>query len=500
MVIDEAHHAAAETYRRVLEYFRPRFVLGLTATSERADGQDLLELFRNCAHRLTLQEAVERGELVPIRCVRVKTNINLSKVRYNQIQYNRRDIEETIAVPARDRLIVDTYEQHVPARKAVAFAVNVRHGEDLAAEFRRRGIAAASVSGRMSNGERQQHLKAFAEGSLMVLCACDILNEGWDCPAVEVLLMARPTLSRVIYLQQLGRGTRKAPGKECLIAFDFVDNASRYNQSLNLNRVLGINRYRAGGLLLAPQAMLDAEEETLARGERPTTVLEIGLWTRDYEQIDVFNWQQEVAEMISLPDLERELAVAEGRVRGAVERGIVKPDHILQLGEKTYFYFHRDRIEDVRVAIGAPKVEDHTIRDRFLQFIGEMDMTLSYKPVMLLALLDAIADDGRAKLSEVVHGFRRFYQERRTAGLAAERPGARRQSVDELDEASASRLMLGKPFETFERRRFLRYDRDLAYVRFDPRLWGQFGAEDLQHIQTICLRSIQSYYERFDKV
>jgi superfamily II DNA or RNA helicase len=500
LVIDEAHHAAAETYRRVLEYFRPRFVLGLTATSERADGQDLLELFRNCAHRLTLQEAVERGELVPIRCFRVKTNINLSKVRYNQIQYNRRDIEETIAVPARDRLIVDTYQQHVPGRKAVAFAVNVRHGEDLAAEFRRRGVAAASVSGRMSNGEREQHLKAFAEGSLMVLCACDILNEGWDCPAVEVLLMARPTLSRVIYLQQLGRGTRKAPGKECLIAFDFVDNASRYNQSLNLNRVLGMNRYRAGGLLLAPKAMMDAEEEALARGERPTTVLEIGLWTRDYEQIDVFNWQQEVADMISLPDLERELAVAEGRIRGAVERGVVKPDHILQLGERTYFYFHRDRIEEVRLAIGAPKVEDHTIRDRFLQFIGEMDMTLSYKPVMLLALLDAVTDDGRAKLSEVVRGFRRFYQERRAAGRAVERPGARRQSVDELDDASASRLMLGKPFETFERRRFLRYDRDLAYVRFDPRLWGQFGAEDLQDIRTICQRSIQSYYERFDKV
>ena len=185
-MIDEAHHAAAETYRRVLEYFQPSFILGLTATSQRADGQDLLELFRNYAHRLTLQEAVERGELVPIRCVRVQTNIDLSKVRYNQVQYNRRDIEEIIAIPARDRLIVETYVRHVPGRKAVAFAVNVRHGQDLAEEFRRSGVAAASVSGRMSNREREQHLQAFAEGRLQVLCACDILNEGWDCPAVEI--------------------------------------------------------------------------------------------------------------------------------------------------------------------------------------------------------------------------------------------------------------------------------------------------------------------------
>jgi superfamily II DNA or RNA helicase len=497
LVIDEAHHAAAETYRRILEYFRPAFVLGLTATSERADGQDLLELFRNCAHRLTLQEAVERGELVPIRCVRVETNINLSKVRYNQIQYNRKDIEETIAIPARDRLIVDTYLQHVPGRKAVAFAVNVRHGEALAEEFRRSGVAAASVSGRMANREREQNLQAFAEGHLQVLCACDILNEGWDCPAVEVLLMARPTLSRVIYFQQLGRGMRKAPGKECLIVFDFVDNASRYNQSLNLHRVLGIKRYRRGGLVLAPQPLLAAEEDALARGERPTTTLEIGLWAKDYQEIDVLNWQQEVVDMISLPDLERELAVAEGRVKGAVERGQVKPDHILPLGERTYLYFHRDRIDEIREAIGAPKLEDHTIRDRFLEFIGEMDMTMSYKPVMLLALLDVVTDDGRAKLSDLVHGFRQFYAQRRAADLIVERPGARRHEVDELDDTATQRLMLGKPFETFERRRFLRYDRDLAYVRFDPRLWRQLGPEDLQQIRTLCHQSIQTYYERF---
>ena len=353
LVIDEAHHAAADTYRRVLEYFRPCFILGLTATAERADGQDLLELFRNCAHRLTLQEAVERGELVPIRCVRVKTNVDLTRVRYNQIQYNRKDIEETITIPARDRLVVDTYRQHVPGRKAVVFAVNVEHGERLAEEFRRAGVEAQSVSGRMPNREREQYLQAFRQGLLRVLCACDILNEGWDCPDVEALFMARPTLSRVVYLQQLGRGTRKAPGKECLVVFDFVDNASRYNQSLGIHRVLGNNRYRAGGLVLAPQHLLEAEEQALSRGERPTAVLEIGLWARDYEPIDIFNWQESLAGMVSLPDIERELGVAEGRVRGAVERGQVKPDHTLELGERTYLYFHRDRIEEVRVAIGA---------------------------------------------------------------------------------------------------------------------------------------------------
>jgi superfamily II DNA or RNA helicase len=292
IVIDEAHHATAPTYKRVLGYFTPRFLLGLTATPDRADGQSVLELFRDSAHRLSLREAVELGELVPIRCVRVQTNIDLSKVRFNQVHYNRKDIEETIIIPPRDRLIVRTYLDHVPGRKAVAFCVNVRHGEQLAEQFRLAGTPAQSVSGRMPGKQREEYLRAFRAGQLRVLCACDILNEGWDCPDVEVLLMARPTLSKVIYLQQLGRGTRKAPGKECLVVFDFVDNAHRYNQALSLHRVLGVNRYRPGTIVLGPPNVREAEERMLAAGEKPTTTLEIGLWARDYQEIDVFNWQE----------------------------------------------------------------------------------------------------------------------------------------------------------------------------------------------------------------
>jgi superfamily II DNA or RNA helicase len=495
LVIDEAHHAAADTYRRVLEYFQPRFILGLTATAERADGQDLLELFRDCAHRLSLEEAVERGELVPIRCVRVKTNVDLSRVRYNQIQYNRRDIEEAIVIPARDRLIVETYLQHVPNRKAVAFAVNVRHGEALAQEFRAAGVPARSVSGQMPNRDREACLREFHEGRLRVLCACDLLNEGWDCPDIEALLMARPTLSRVVYLQQLGRGTRKAAGKECLIVFDFVDNATQYNQSLSAHRVLGKQNYRTGGLLLAP-ADLRAEEEAIARGERPTTMLEIGLWTKEYEPIDVFNWQQEITDMISLPDLERTLGVAEGRIRSAVERDQVRPDHRIQLGERSYTYFHRDRIEEIRVAIGAPKLDDRSVRDRFLEFLEASDMTMSYKPVLLLALLDEVDKNGRAKISDVAGRFQRFYQDRRAAGLIVERPAARATPVDRLDASAVRRLMLDKPFEKFERRRFVRYDTDLAYIRFAPDLWRQLGPEQIEQVRDLCSKSIETYYSR----
>lgn len=496
VVIDEAHHATAPTYRRVLSYFRPKFLLGLTATPDRADGQSVLDLFRDCAHRLSLREAVELGELVPIRCVRVKTNVDLSRVRFNQIQYNRKDIEETVLIPPRDRLIVNTYLDHVRGRKAVAFAVNVRHGEELAQQFRLAGVPARSVSGRMPSKEREAHLRRFHEGALRVLCACDILNEGWDCPDVEVLLMARPTLSQVIYLQQLGRGTRKAPGKECLIVFDFVDNAHRYNEPLNLHRVLGRGQYRPGELVLAPPALLDADQRALAAGERPTTTLEIALWTRAYEEIDVFNWQQAAAGMISVAELEIELGAGEGTVKKAVERGALTPDHTLTLGERTYHYFSRERVDAVRGMLGLPAITDESKADLFARFVAEMDMTMSYKPVMLLALLETIDSHGKAKLADVVRAFRKFYEDRKEAGLVIERPVAALARVADLDDAEVQRIMLTKPFEKFERRRYLKYDRDLAYVRFDPALWRRLGADDLDRLRGLCRESIREYYER----
>lgn len=151
-------------------------MLGLTATPERADGQSILEMFCDSAHRLDLKTAIERGELVPIRCVRVKTNVDLSKVRFKQVQYNRKDIEERILIPPRDQLIVDTYIDHVPGRKAVVFCVNVRHGENIAELFRKRGISARSVSGRMSTSERDDCMKAYRAGDV------DVLSSGLSAP------------------------------------------------------------------------------------------------------------------------------------------------------------------------------------------------------------------------------------------------------------------------------------------------------------------------------
>jgi superfamily II DNA or RNA helicase len=497
LIVDEAHHATAESYQKVLRYFRPAFTLGLTATPDRADGISALEVFRNTSHRLGLREAVERGELVPIRCVRVQTNIDLSRVRFNQVQYNRRDIEESVIVPSRDQLIVDTYREHVPGRKAVVFCVNVRHGQDLAERFRSHGIPARSVSGRMTATQRQECLEGFARGAVRVLCACDLLNEGWDCPDVEVLLMARPTLSKVIYLQQLGRGTRKAPGKECLIVFDFVDNASRYNQSHSLHRILGLKRYQAGTLVLGPPDPMVKDQEALARNEPPTLVLPVELWARGFQEIDVFNWQEAISGMLSAADLEVELAAAEGRIRSAIERGVVVPDHTFPLGDRTYHYFQRERAEEVRQTLGLPRVDDESIRSLFLDFVTRMDMSSSYKPVLLQAVLEHVDTQGRARIDEVTRSFQAFYRDRLGQGLPVERPAMRMAEVDRLTEDDVRAVMLGMPFRKFEQRKYLAYDKeDLSFIRFRAALWRQLSADDRASAARSCERAIAEYYER----
>ena len=151
LIIDECHHASAKSYTTILSYFKPAFTLGLTATPERADGEDLLEVFQNVAHKLDIKDAVEKGVLVPVRCIRVKTNINLADVRINGFKYNSIDLETTVVVPERNQLIVDTYLEYVKNKSTVIFCMSVNHADTIAELLQKNGIKAECVSGKTEN-------------------------------------------------------------------------------------------------------------------------------------------------------------------------------------------------------------------------------------------------------------------------------------------------------------------------------------------------------------
>ena len=422
LIVDECHHAAANTYQKIFTCFHPKFILGLTATPERSDGEDMLELFQNVAHKMDLKTAVERGVLVPIRCVRVKTNIDLTDVRINGIKYNSQDLESKLFIPERNQLIVDTYLKYVNGKKTVIFCASVDHAAEIAKLLRNSGVKAEAVSGRDRVEVREKILKDYETGSTNVLCACDLLNEGWDSPHTTVLFMARPTMSKTIYLQQLGRGTRRCPGKEDLLVVDFVDNANMFNMPYSLHRVLDIAKYQPMAYVLAPENKRKLDQDMLFQGEKPEAWLDVPIDVSDYEIIDLFNWQNSVKDMISQIEFVRMVDVQSETVERYIKDGKVKPDLSIPFGDKRMFhYFREESIRNIAKQYGWDLITPQNMADKFMKFIETMDMSYSYKPVLLKAIYEYMDTSGRVALPDVVGYFIDFYEDRKAHGMIAEK-------------------------------------------------------------------------------
>lgn len=496
LIIDEAHHASADTYQKVLGYFKPGFTLGLTATPERADDKNILDIFKNTAHKLDIKTAVEIGELVPVRCIRIHTNIDLTKVRFNSVQYNIRDLESKIYVPERNRLIVDTWLKYVRDKRTVVFCASVKHAEQIADMFRGENVISAAVSGVMKASERKEFLAKFESSEVKVLCACDLLNEGWDCPQTEVLFMARPTMSKVLYTQQLGRGMRLYEGKDSLMVFDFVDNASQYNMPQSLHRLFRLKDYRAGAMVLAPQGQKAAEENLYARGEKPDALIDWPVDAMDYELVDIFNWQEEAAGMISQMEFVRRVDVQAETIERYVREGMIVPDLIVPMSEhRTFKYFKEETLEKYAEQFGWTLINDDNRKDLFMDMVRQMDMSYSYKPVLMKAILLYADDKGRVKLSDIVAYFREFYESRRTAGLVVEKANSIYAKGGYTDK-EAERNILANPFKRFEDMQMLRHTKTLGIIEVDGAVWKNLTKDEKTEIERVCDEKLTWYYER----
>lgn len=499
LIIDEAHHASADTYQKVLAYFKPKFTLGLTATPERTDDNKvILDIFKNTAHKLDIKTAVEIGELVPVRCIRIHTNIDLTRVRFNSVQYNIRDLESKIYVPERNRLIVDTWLQYVKNRRTVVFCASVKHANEVAVLFETEGIAAASVSGAMKSSQRNELLARFASGDMHVLCACDLLNEGWDCPQTEVLFMARPTMSKVLYTQQLGRGMRLADGKDCLMVFDFVDNASQYNMPQSLHRLFQLKDYRPGALALGSQAQKTAEEGLYAKGERPDAIIDWPVDVTDYELVDIFNWQEEAAGMISQMEFVRRVDVQTETIERYVREGLLVPDLVVPMSEhRTFKYFKEETLSKYAEQYGWRIINDENRKDLFMEMIRQMDMSYSYKPVLIKAILLYADEKGRVSLSDIVAYFRGFYESRRKAVQVVEKPNSIFAKGGYTDK-EAERNILANPFKRFEDMQMLRHTKTLGVVQVDEAVWKHLSKDEKAEMGRVCEEKLGQYFARLE--
>ncbi len=496
LIIDEAHHASADTYQKVLSYFKPQFTLGLTATPERADDINILEIFKNTAHKLDIQTAVEIGALVPVRCIRIHTNIDMTKVRFNSVQYNIRDLDVKICVTERNQLIVDTWLDYVKDKRTVVFCASVKHAEQIAELFRTAGVAAIAGSGSMKTSERNEQLAKFASGEIKVLCACDLLNEGWDCPQTEVLFMARPTMSKVLYTQQLGRGMRTSEGKDHLMVFDFVDNASQYNMPYSLHRLFKLKDYHAGGTVVGKKGQREAEEDLYRKGEKPDAVVDYPVDATDYELVDIFNWQEEAAGMISQMEFVRRVDVQTETVERYVREGKLVPDLIVPMSEhRTFKYFKEETLKAYAEQYGWRLINDSNRKDLFLEMIRQMDMSYSYKPVLLKAILTYADTAGRVMISDIVSYFRCFYEARRADGLKVEKANSIFAKGGYTDK-EAERNILSNPFKRFEDMNMMHHTKTLGIVQVDESVWKSLSAEEKIEIEWICNEKLEQYYQR----
>ena len=499
IVVDECHHAAAQTYKKIFSYFTPKFILGLSATPERTDGEDMLALFKNVAHKMDLETAVKNGILAPIRCIRVKTDIDFTEVRINGIKYNSQDLESKLFIPERNKLIADTYLNYVNGKKTVIFCASVDHAIEIARLLSDLGVCAATVSARDKEKHREEILNEYENGSINVLCACDLLNEGWDSPKTEVLFMARPTMSKTIYMQQLGRGTRKSETKKELLVFDFIDNANMFNMPYSLHRLLNIAEYRPLDYVLAPDSKRKLDYDMRRRGEKTTEYLDISINIEDYETIDLFNWQNEVKNMISQLEFVRMVDVQAETIERYIRENRITPDMSVPIGDKRHFhYFYEDTIKKYAKENGWDLITSANIKEKFMSFIEKMDMSFSYKPVLLKAIFNYIDEDGKVRLADVVNYFIDFYEKRKNSGLIAEKASSIYQKGG-YTEKDVERNIMSNPFKRFADMRFLRRCKDVSYIEINPIIFKKLTDEDIQHILDVCDKRLRAYYDRMNK-
>lgn len=229
IIVDEFHHASASSYEKIIHYFKPEFLLGLTATPERMDGKDILALCDyNLVGEMGMRKAMEKDLIVPFHYFGVNDiTVDYEKIPYRNGKYDEEILLNDLSVSIRTDYIVEKMEKFGYDGKymsGIAFCQNIKHALYMKNEFLRKGYKSELLTSKTNLTERSKILESFRNKEIEILCVVDILNEGIDIPDINLLLFLRPTLSSTVFIQQIGRGLRKAAGKDFVTIIDFIGN------------------------------------------------------------------------------------------------------------------------------------------------------------------------------------------------------------------------------------------------------------------------------------
>lgn len=245
IVIDESHHSTASTYFKILDYYEPKILLGLTATPERMDGGNILSYFNNrIASEIRLPDAINRKLLCPFHYFGVSDSIDLSHLKWSRGGYEKSQLEN-VYTKNNQRVntilsAMNTYLKDIEEMKALGFCVGIEHANFMAESFNKAGILSIALHSRASTEERNSAKEKLRTGEINCIFTVDLFNEGVDIPEADTVLFLRPTESLTVFIQQLGRGLRLSDGKEVLTVLDFVGQAHKnYDFSSKLRALIG---------------------------------------------------------------------------------------------------------------------------------------------------------------------------------------------------------------------------------------------------------------------
>jgi superfamily II DNA or RNA helicase/diadenosine tetraphosphate (Ap4A) HIT family hydrolase/HKD family nuclease len=465
IVIDEFHHAAATTYRRIIDYFQPRFLLGLTATPERMDGGDLLALCQeNLVFEASVPDGVSAGLLCAFQYLGVPDMVDYANIPWRNARFDPTELTAAVATDARAQNALEQFRKH-GAQRCIAFCVSQRHANFMAEFFTARGLRTVAVHAGNESAPRTTSLQQLASGELDIIFSVDMFNEGVDVPNIDTVLMLRPTESTVIWMQQFGRGLRKAPNKPYLKVIDYIGNHRSFLMKLRSVAALADRNANSLGALRTILDEIIREELDLPEGCSVTYELE----------------SIKILESLLRPA--RPEAALEAFYRDFLERHGVRPTAVEAFhegfnpranSERSWLGFV-SRMKGLSEGESAAFTQSRT----FLESIEKTETTRSYKIVLLLAMISADKLPGEIEINELVE---------QVAKLAMRYLKVREDFSADVDDSKRLRtLLVENPIRAFVGGQGTG---EVSYFRFEgDRLSTTFEASDARSFQEL-LREI----------
>ncbi|MBR2726417.1 MAG: DEAD/DEAH box helicase [Solobacterium sp.] len=489
VVVDEAHHAVAPVLKRVIQYFTPGFLVGLTATDQRPDKKKLETVFGTYTTGLSLTEAMDKGIVAKANVYRIETNLDLSKVRFNGKDYVNADLEKSIRVTSRNELIASVLKDYfcggkMEEKQGVIFCVNTNHTKEVAAALQNAGISAKAYTRREKHPEKI--MQEFRDHKIRFLCACDMISEGWDYPELGILVMARPTLSKVLYLQQIGRGLHKTDTKKNVFVIDVVDEYSSAAIPCTMHSIFNNYLYVPFGDITKRDYHVGEFIEIEGLSERVEQIREI----------DINNFKDKYGDYLNTEQLAREYYLNTATITNWIRKGRIIPDVSFQFGNRTIHLFSPDSVERIRSENDIAVHNEDTVYQDFYDFLHERDYTLSYKMPFLLALIKHMNNIGDADIDAVLDDYIAFYQNRIDKGLIVDRSTCPYNAKTLKDRKMIKNNMLTNPFEKFERKRFMYYSKNLNMISMNHALFNRLTEKDYDEITKQMHEDLEDYYAK----